>query len=681
MRISWVFCFCFFSGLAQLTFAQSGNSQPYSQWDPQQTVDRDVAFVSPSVVHANSNGTSLVLEVKEAVNYFNGLRLKHRAYNGNLTGPTIRVRPGSKLRICLINNLPNEPSPTHDESNTPHGFNNTNLHTHGLHVSPKSPSDNVFLEITPNTQFDFEFEIAADHPAGTFWYHPHKHGSTAYQLASGMAGALIVEGGLDNHPGLAGVEERVMVLQQFVVHENPGDVATVNVDDVYQMLVMPQTAINGQVTPTITMRPGEIQRWRLIHAGIGESLELSLAGVPLYEIAVDGLALGTRVERSSVLMYPGYRSDVLVKAPAQAGTYLLNTALKDAKKSLRKRIASTSSLLKVIVAGEPKDMPLPSPESFAPYAPFTDADVPTDQQISGRTAWRFRADDAKFTINDVLFDPAEVNYKVAVGNAEEWTINGAAGGHPFHVHVNPFAVPVSAGDANPNKWLWRDTLFVEDSQSINIRSWFRKHTGKTVLHCHILDHEDQGMMQVIEINEAGGAARPVTVPGSKANERINLRSFRAFNLLDASKAKFDGNTLSDGRLLLILHRGFGCTHCAQQIRELATQIQWLEERGIRVVAVSQELPAAGELNKLRDAWSMKFPVLSDPDLKLFQALDCAEAGKYPLHGAFYFDREGVLKARHVGEEPLMTLKSFVKSAEPGIAAVTDSPSSFIREGE
>ena len=138
-----------------------------------------------------------------------------RTYNGMIVGPIIRARPGDTIHIRLINNLPpagelpqhpQQPEPAgHGGHGHPFSFNITNLHTHGLHVAPQGPvdpstgkvpfeSDNVLLELGPREQQDYQFHIHKDHPAGTFW-HAHVHGSTAVQLSSGMAGALIIEGG------------------------------------------------------------------------------------------------------------------------------------------------------------------------------------------------------------------------------------------------------------------------------------------------------------------------------------------------------------------------------------------------------------------------------------------------------------------------------------------------------
>ncbi|HYO56210.1 multicopper oxidase domain-containing protein, partial [Archangium sp.] len=188
------------------------------------------------------------LEVKYAQAQLGNRTVFVRTYNGQLVGPTLRARPGDTLSILLVNQLPEDPSapagahgahgapvayaPTQGDQdiNIPHGFNVTNLHTHGLHVSPDYPSrckgkgkeskcdavsDNVLIEIPPGQTQKYEIEIPRDHPPGTHWYHAHKHGSVAMQLASGMAGALIIEGGLDEVPEIKKAQEQILLFQQL----------------------------------------------------------------------------------------------------------------------------------------------------------------------------------------------------------------------------------------------------------------------------------------------------------------------------------------------------------------------------------------------------------------------------------------------------------------------------------
>lgn len=180
-----------------------------------------------------------------------------------------------------------------------HGLCTTNLHTHGLHVSPAGKSDNIFRQIEPSDSFTFEYSIPADHPAGTFWYHPHKHGSTAYQLSNGLAGALIVEGGPKDLGTLLAKKniknEQVIVLQTYtfgtyvdlVANQTVGFIDAVSLYNANEKRIPtcedivpdPSTvqrgpsatpwtvlAVNGMLIPTFTIQRGDIQRWRVISA-------------------------------------------------------------------------------------------------------------------------------------------------------------------------------------------------------------------------------------------------------------------------------------------------------------------------------------------------------------------------------------------------------------------------------
>jgi hypothetical protein len=142
--------------------------------------DDDPTWVEPPTFVPAGGRTSVRLSVQFGENTIGKDRVRHRSYNGNVVGPVIRARPGRPLFVLLENNLPvdtadvDPPMPMPDETQAvqyPHGFNVTNLHTHGLHVSPKDPGDYVFEKIDPlaKPSKKFVFDIPAQHPAGTFW--------------------------------------------------------------------------------------------------------------------------------------------------------------------------------------------------------------------------------------------------------------------------------------------------------------------------------------------------------------------------------------------------------------------------------------------------------------------------------------------------------------------------------
>ncbi|MUO79383.1 multicopper oxidase domain-containing protein [Agrobacterium vitis] len=251
-------------------------------------------------------------------------RVRLRSYQGTnvdpdhpFVAPTIEAMPGDTIRVRLDNQLPADPSCTSSDTSvdTPHCFNGTNLHSHGLWVSPTGNSDNVLLSINPGMKFEYEYNIPVDHPAGTFWYHPHRHGSTALQVGSGMAGALIIRG--DRPPTgktngdldtlVKPFPERLLVFEQipyaclqdgklkqkFVPDSNDPKKGKYVIDwtcekgEVGEVISYDQftpsswddsgrfTTVNGRVRPVFAnAETGKTERWRLVHAGVRDTIQV-----------------------------------------------------------------------------------------------------------------------------------------------------------------------------------------------------------------------------------------------------------------------------------------------------------------------------------------------------------------------------------------------------------------------
>ncbi|QJE73359.1 multicopper oxidase domain-containing protein [Aerophototrophica crusticola] len=228
-------------------------------------------------------------------------------------GPTIEIMPGETVRMTLHNDLP--PDSTCEEAggsaNTPNCFNGTNMHAHGLWVNPAGNGDNVLISINPKVSFQYEYNVPPDHPAGTFWYHPHRHGSTALQVSSGMAGALIVRGNRQPTKDANGdldvllkptkdqkFQERVLVFQQIqyacrdasgTILTNPdgtyacpaGSVGEINNYDLFAPGAWAKsgryTSVNGRILPTIAETAvGQVERWRMVHAGVRDTISLEI---------------------------------------------------------------------------------------------------------------------------------------------------------------------------------------------------------------------------------------------------------------------------------------------------------------------------------------------------------------------------------------------------------------------
>src|SRR5215207_6246555 len=173
-------------------------------------------LIEPEVRRSVDGELSTELRVRYAYADIGGYRLSLRAYEGAIPGPTLRVQPGDVLRINLINDLPPNRAEMPLNMDLPHHFNTTNLHVHGMHVSPSGDGVNVLRTMEPGQSYQVAISVPADHTRGTYWYHPHNHGSADVQISSGMAGALIVEGDFAGVAEIADAAERVLILNEVM---------------------------------------------------------------------------------------------------------------------------------------------------------------------------------------------------------------------------------------------------------------------------------------------------------------------------------------------------------------------------------------------------------------------------------------------------------------------------------
>jgi FtsP/CotA-like multicopper oxidase with cupredoxin domain/peroxiredoxin len=590
------------------------------------------------------------LVVKYGDNVIHGSRVYLRSYNGRLVGPTLRARPGDVLKLRVENRLPEVPEPRVHAINVPHALNSTNIHTHGLHVSPEGNSDNVYLDIKPDQVRDYEIKIPKDHVAGTFFYHPHRHGSVALQMSSGMSGALIVEGGLDEVPEIKQAQERIFVFHQIPFDSQGLVESLATLYDGHPKKHWDEsgrfTTINGVALPVITMRPGEVQRWRVIHSGIHESLTLRLDGHKLHEIAADGIPLGKMIPRDEIELQPANRSDVLVKASSTAGVYLLRDGALPADRALQGKPEPEKFLAKVVVAGPPQDMVLPGGAGLARFAPFPPI---SDEEVQGRgTTVVFGQDEKhqppRYFINGRQFDPDADPRRVLLGTAEEWSVSSKEDNHPFHLHVNPFEV--IRRDPETGKIVervWRDTVLVTDKKPVTIRVRYLDFPGKSVFHCHNLAHEDLGMMDNIEVVRTPAelkktAALPLPWPPP------------AWKLTDAAGRLHRSEELKDGWAVLVFFQGATCAHCLQQLKMLRDYAGTPDAAALRFVAVSPE-PRADLARTQKWLGADRVLLLADETTDLFRRFHClAEDG--PRHGVFLLNPEGQVVWYRISPEAL-----------------------------
>lgn len=445
------------------------------------------ALQEPEVLRSRGGLLDVRLESASGSHEVAGRRATTLGYNGGLPGPTLRIRPGDTLRIQLVNRL-EQP---------------TNLHVHGLHVSPEGNGDNVFVVVEPGDSFSYEYRLRGDHPPGVYWYHPHHHGMVADQLFGGLYGAIIVE----DTNAVPVTRERVMVVSDTSLDAS-GQILTPSTMEQVMGREGSLVLVNGQAAPVLEARPGERERWRVLNACSARYLSLRLDGQVVQLLGRDSGRLAESLKVEDVLLAPGNRADLIVTAGRRRS--VLRAEPFDRGGMMGGMMGGGSALR----SGGPVDLATfevrGSPQ--AELAPLPRQITPRDlraSEVSRRRVLTFQMGMAggmtgggssggmSFTIDGNTFDAARVDQKVAVGAIEEWTIrNVGPMDHPFHLHVWPMQLIADNG-APVETPMWLDVVNVPARGEVTLRIAFDDFGGRTVYHCHILDHEDRGMMGVV----------------------------------------------------------------------------------------------------------------------------------------------------------------------------------------
>ncbi|MDE5109746.1 MAG: multicopper oxidase family protein, partial [Trichodesmium sp. St7_bin2_1] len=402
-------------------------------------------------------------------------------YNGQIPGPRLEVKPGDTIRINFTNNLPQP----------------TNIHYHGLHIPMTGNADNVFLNISPGDRLRYEFQIPENHNAGMFWYHPHLHGLVAEQLFGGLAGLFIVRGELDEIPEVKAASEQFLVLQDFALDQKG------NLLPYQELSIMTGRegnliTANGQSNPKLVVPPQNLLRIRILNASSSRFYRLSLEEHPFYLIATDGGALAEPVEMSELLLTPGERADVLVQGNREPGEYrLLNLPYERVGIGMMGRNVSESQPQVLATVSYGKELTaVPLPKQLIPVPALPDPQKVRHFQMNHGI---IPGEGMAFLFNGQPYQPERIDTQVQLNTVEDWElINTGIMDHPFHVHSNAFQVLSRNGKPEPYR-AWKDVVLVRQGEKVLIRMPLQDFVGKTVYHCHILDHEDLGMIGNLEI--------------------------------------------------------------------------------------------------------------------------------------------------------------------------------------
>ena len=475
------------------TFALSppvaARAQRWSPYAAPPTVDADTSLHLLSTELRVAPGSVTLRDTAYASNL----------YDGRLLPPVLRLSPGDSLRVRLVNAMGDSAA------------NVTNLHFHGFAVSPRPPADNVtMIHVDPGAAYQYAMRLPADHAEGLFWFHPHAHGTSYEQVRGGLSGAISIGDPRRHFPEkIRNAEEIYLLLKQY----EPPSGASISTVNGVEAVELP------------AMRTGDVQFWRIANVSTERYYLLRLRGpdgraVAFRTLARDGNVVreGEAVMDTTLLLGAGNRAEIAVSM-MEPGDYTLATDAfkRQSKEGLANDIIDPAAVLARVrvhgpVAGR-------SAESLAgrggrrgeAEAIRLLASRGPGEVIRDTVEFEIIRDtiaNPRFLIDSVAYDPEVVNKTLRMGRTYEWTItNPTPSWHPFHLHQTDFLV-VSVGGAPVPPDYRLDTVNVPPHGSAVIRFRYDRPitAGPFVYHCHILFHEDSGMMANVVLDGPQGAA-------------------------------------------------------------------------------------------------------------------------------------------------------------------------------
>jgi suppressor of ftsI len=433
-------------------------------------------------------------------------------FEGHEVPPVIRAVPGGTIQLEYINQMF-----THSREVCVDGpcMNMTNLHFHGLHVSPDAPGDDVLTMMAmPGQSLHYTVDVPADQPPGLYWYHTHPHGESYQQDLDGMSGAIVIDGMDRYYPEIKKMKERILILRDAELeHDNPSSALLKSAVQSAPYRCGAATGeatrvftVNGVVRPKIAIASGEKQFWRIVNSSPDLYADLEVDSESMTVLALDGMPLtyhdpSRRTETlQHVLLAPAGRVEAIVTGP-KAGVHA----------SLRTRCVNTGT------DGDPNPamvvadldatnqattrVTLVTPSAGkAVYKTLSPTLTRTLESSAPEFTVKFTENMHGFYLNDKKYFPTDgPMLTVKVGHYVHWrVVNHSHEIHPFHIHQVHFLVYQENGKkAERPEWL--DTVNVTPEGFVDLIMDFTDPiiSGMSVFHCHLLKHEDKGMMAKI----------------------------------------------------------------------------------------------------------------------------------------------------------------------------------------
>ena len=529
-----------------------------------------VDLIQPAQLLCNSDTPQIELTVSVMdLCFSNGLSFTSRVYSARYEnesppkpvqyafGPTIIVKPGSRCSILFRNALPQPLVPCpHDRSITLNKYGcpeTTNLHTHGLFVSPKQ--DDVSLAIQPGESHLYEFDIPNDHLMGTHWYHAHHHRSTALHVQGGQVGVLLVEPSRNTQiPGdlatLYSERAQILLLQHWLFQNESGrfnqGFGLLGYPSLWSQASSPESSlplnanftdsnsdfytVNAQVAPVVHLAAGESTVLRLVHATGLRIIELGMtnplvAGCIWQILARDGVFLEEPLSVDTVVLFPGSRADVAILCSSASASLVTVAASPDLR--LDPYICTnddcTSRQVQSVVWSfsiDPGQTFIPIPTSLLPanqYPKYLQNLLLSTELVDVKLLYgdpdqlQLQSGDASqngLNANGQQFDQSMSIAEISTNSAYRIQLfwRNATLAHPYHQHIVPFQLDILSnlvGGVLATRGEWRDVfpqLVGHSNVAVNMLFSPQRFSGEMVFHCHIFEHEDNGMMGFYQIS-------------------------------------------------------------------------------------------------------------------------------------------------------------------------------------
>ena len=461
---------------------------------------------NPLFIPDTLSGTNFYLDVHaDTHEFYPGYQTDTYGISASYLAPVLFLKKGDMVSLNVANNLADT----------------TTMHWHGLHIAPENDGG-PHTPIPPGTVWNPQFEVM--NAAGAFWYHPHLHEHTNEQVSKGAAGMIIVR---DN------VEATLPLPRHYGLDDIPLILQTKPFNTFKQMPLnshMDSVALVNGTRKAVWQAPAQVVRFRLLNAATDRTFLLGFdANMPFYQIATDDGLMQSPTMLTRLRLAPGERAEILVDLTNKQGQTLW---LKSVASELPTGIIGAASVgngmmqlegyagnpinggdfnfLKIEVGAPTANAITQIPTSLVSLSHPSAADAQTNRTITFEPqGGMMMGVNGPFQFNGQAFDMDVVNYTIPLGNTEVWTLNNQTMiAHPFHIHDIAFWLLERDGQTVPaSEQGWKDVVLVMPMSTVKFITTFTDFANPNVpymYHCHILLHEDEGMMgQFVVVNPDG----------------------------------------------------------------------------------------------------------------------------------------------------------------------------------